>query len=151
MTHLYGLQPIDPARILWHWLLHFTLWLMADARLWGPAFVAPSDDLDYDYGSESAPFGAFSGPEVSTEDVRFPSNTNAPPATKYTPGNGSMPRPCEQLVHLYNLQPDRLNTSGLFNPLKGKLTNCHSSGCERYRHIIFFIGIKLGKYCGILL
>lgn len=29
---------------------------------------------------------------------------------------------------LFVLQPERLNSS---TPLKGKLTNCHSSGCER--------------------
>lgn len=114
---------------MWQWIIHLMVYLTTEAHFWNPALQ--TDDLDYDYGSESAPFGAFSGPDAPAEDVRYPSNTNAPPATKYTPGNGSIPRPCEQLVHLYNLQPDRLNTSGLFNPLKGKLTNCHSSGCER--------------------
>lgn len=40
-------------------------------------------------------------------------------------------RPCDRKVDLYILQPDRLNTSGQSNPLKGKLTNCHITGCER--------------------
>ncbi|KAG8235605.1 hypothetical protein J437_LFUL014649, partial [Ladona fulva] len=40
-------------------------------------------------------------------------------------------RPCNKRTDLYILQPERLNTSGLFNPLKGKLTNCHVTGCER--------------------
>ncbi|KAJ8982828.1 hypothetical protein NQ317_010449 [Molorchus minor] len=40
-------------------------------------------------------------------------------------------RPCDRKVDLYILQPDRLNTSGQNNPLKGKLTNCHITGCER--------------------
>nr|XP_023021653.1 voltage-dependent calcium channel subunit alpha-2/delta-3-like [Leptinotarsa decemlineata] len=40
-------------------------------------------------------------------------------------------RPCDRKVDLYILQPDKLNTSGQSNPLKGKLTNCHNSGCER--------------------
>lgn len=40
-------------------------------------------------------------------------------------------RPCDKKVDLYILQPDRLNTSGQSNPLKGKLTNCHITGCER--------------------
>nr|XP_022915064.1 voltage-dependent calcium channel subunit alpha-2/delta-3 isoform X1 [Onthophagus taurus] len=40
-------------------------------------------------------------------------------------------RPCDRKVDLYVLQPDRLNTSGQSNPLKGKLTNCHVTGCER--------------------
>lgn len=41
-------------------------------------------------------------------------------------------RPCDKKVDLYILQPERLNTSGQSNPLKGKLTNCHITGCERY-------------------
>jgi len=124
------LQPLNPVRVVWHWLLHTLFWLSTEAYHWVPAFAEPSDDADYDYPDvDSVPFSSQGSSQPS--DVRFPSNTNAPPATKYTPGNGSVPRPCQQMVHLYNLQPDRLNTSGLFNPLKGKLTNCHSSGCER--------------------
>lgn len=38
-------------------------------------------------------------------------------------------RRCDRKVNLYTLQPDKLNN----NPLKGKLTNCHNSGCERYQ------------------
>jgi len=48
-----------------------------------------------------------------------------------------MPRPCDKRVDLYILQPDRLNTSGQFNPLKGKLTNCHVTGCERLVFLSF--------------
>lgn len=40
-------------------------------------------------------------------------------------------RTCDLKTDLYILQPDRLNATGQSNPLKGKLTNCHSSGCER--------------------
>lgn len=40
-------------------------------------------------------------------------------------------RSCDLKTDLYILQPERLNASGQNNPLKGKLTNCHSSGCER--------------------
>ncbi|CAH1960682.1 unnamed protein product [Acanthoscelides obtectus] len=40
-------------------------------------------------------------------------------------------KPCDRKVDLYVLQPEKLNTSGQSNPLKGKLTNCHNSGCER--------------------
>lgn len=40
-------------------------------------------------------------------------------------------RPCDRKVDLYILQPEKLNTNGQSNPLKGKLTNCHNSGCER--------------------
>lgn len=44
-------------------------------------------------------------------------------------------RPCDRKVELYVLQPERLNTSGQNNPLKGKLTNCHVTGCERYVYL----------------
>ncbi|GJQ67510.1 hypothetical protein Trydic_g5143 [Trypoxylus dichotomus] len=40
-------------------------------------------------------------------------------------------RPCDHKIDLYVLQPDKLNASGQNNPLKGKLTNCHVTGCER--------------------
>lgn len=40
-------------------------------------------------------------------------------------------RPCDRKIDLYVLQPDKLNASGQNNPLKGKLTNCHVTGCER--------------------
>lgn len=50
--------------------------------------------------------------------------------------NTSGSRPCDRRVDLYILQPERLNTSGQSNPLKGKLTNCHVTGCERY--LFFF-------------
>ena len=40
-------------------------------------------------------------------------------------------RRCDRKVDLYVLQPDKLNTSGQNSPLKGKLTNCHITGCER--------------------
>ncbi|CAH2050688.1 unnamed protein product, partial [Iphiclides podalirius] len=37
-------------------------------------------------------------------------------------------RPCDTSAELFTLQSARLNTA---QPLKGKLTNCHNSGCER--------------------
>lgn len=51
-------------------------------------------------------------------------------------------RRCDRKVDLYMLQPDRLNTSGQSNPLKGKLTNCHVSGCERYQ-VTYQIKVQL--------
>ncbi|XP_049874664.1 voltage-dependent calcium channel subunit alpha-2/delta-3 isoform X1 [Pectinophora gossypiella] len=37
-------------------------------------------------------------------------------------------RPCDTSAELFTLQSTRLNAA---QPLKGKLTNCHNSGCER--------------------
>lgn len=42
--------------------------------------------------------------------------------------DSSFTRQCDLRTDQFVLQPERLNTS---TPLKGKLTNCHSSGCER--------------------
>ncbi|CAG9828462.1 unnamed protein product [Diabrotica balteata] len=78
------------------------------------------------------------GEEITDEqDTVFspPSNTYSP---SFIPPYESDPmegvdvgiRPCDRKVDLYILQPEKLNTSGQSNPLKGKLTNCHSSGCE---------------------
>ncbi|CAG2069049.1 unnamed protein product, partial [Timema podura] len=52
------------------------------------------------------------------------------PASSPVGYNRTHPRPCDKKVDLYILQPERLNTSGQSNPLKGKLTNCHVTGCE---------------------
>lgn len=54
-----------------------------------------------------------------------------PPVMRAPPHNRTRARPCTKRVDLYILQPGRLNNSGSFNPLKGKLTNCHATGCER--------------------
>ncbi|XP_032667420.1 voltage-dependent calcium channel subunit alpha-2/delta-3 isoform X2 [Odontomachus brunneus] len=69
--------------------------------------------------------------------VRFPAIAPAtpasPPTTRATSAHYSSQklRTCEKKTDLYILQPERLNTSGQSNPLKGKLTNCHVTGCER--------------------
>lgn len=49
----------------------------------------------------------------------------------YNRSQPGVTRTCRKAVDLYVLQPNRLNMSGSFNPLKGKLTNCHATGCER--------------------
>lgn len=49
----------------------------------------------------------------------------------YNRSQPGITRTCRKVVDLYVLQPNRLNMSGSFNPLKGKLTNCHDTGCER--------------------
>jgi len=83
---------------------------------------------DYEYGN---------GEELLNERIPVP----APPVD-FVPPFESDPlegvdlgqwgtRPCDRKVDLYALQPERLNTSGQNNPLKGKLTNCHVTGCER--------------------
>ncbi|EDV99049.1 GH13254 [Drosophila grimshawi] len=61
-----------------------------------------------------------------------------PPPKQHKPHSGPRfmadpqnARRCDLRTDLYMLQPERLNQGGQNNPLKGKLTNCHVSGCER--------------------
>ncbi|XP_020293530.1 voltage-dependent calcium channel subunit alpha-2/delta-3 isoform X2 [Pseudomyrmex gracilis] len=61
-----------------------------------------------------------------------PATPVSPPTTRATSAHYPRRlRTCEKKTDLYILQPERLNTSGQNNPLKGKLTNCHVTGCER--------------------
>ncbi|XP_059481802.1 voltage-dependent calcium channel subunit alpha-2/delta-3 isoform X2 [Neocloeon triangulifer] len=71
--------------------------------------------------------------DYEDEEIEFPPEpmTPAPPPKPTAPVPMGPARPCEKRSDLYVLQPERLNTSGSFNPLKGKLTNCHVTGCER--------------------
>lgn len=57
-----------------------------------------------------------------------PKSTEPPTTTARVIPDASFTRPCDLKTDLFVLQPDRLNSS---TPLKGKLTNCHASGCER--------------------
>ncbi|XP_033343040.1 voltage-dependent calcium channel subunit stolid isoform X2 [Megalopta genalis] len=66
-------------------------------------------------------------PSVAAASPASPSTTRATSA--YYPQRKL--RACEKKTDLYILQPERLNTSGQSDPLKGKLTNCHVTGCER--------------------
>lgn len=66
--------------------------------------------------------------------LQYPASapTASPAHATSTPYVLNKLRTCEKKTDLYILQPERLNTSGQSNPLKGKLTNCHVTGCERY-------------------
>ncbi|XP_017854506.1 voltage-dependent calcium channel subunit alpha-2/delta-3 isoform X2 [Drosophila busckii] len=70
----------------------------------------------------------------TTADVEY----TTPPPKQHKPHSGPRYAPdpqnsrrCDLRTDLYMLQPERLNQGGQNNPLKGKLTNCHVSGCER--------------------
>ncbi|XP_039276628.1 voltage-dependent calcium channel subunit alpha-2/delta-3 isoform X2 [Nilaparvata lugens] len=99
----------------------------------------PDDEITGGGSSSSNNFDENSGktysnedkePGMSYPDVPQPPAMASPPlATSRPPPNRTQrARPCNKRVDLYILQPARLNNS---NPLKGKLTNCHVTGCER--------------------
>lgn len=135
---------LEPMRHM-NWLLKYiisfaTTWLsfMAEVHAW-PQIEYDNSDTVYIDGEEN---------EASYDDYYFqpqePDPTTPeteryiPPIQKPIPATGPRiipdplhARPCDLRTDLYILQPDRLNVTGQSNPLKGKLTNCHSSGCER--------------------
>ncbi|XP_057336996.1 voltage-dependent calcium channel subunit alpha-2/delta-3 isoform X1 [Microplitis mediator] len=109
-----------------------------------PAFAWPndsnSDDVDIKIDDETNSHESKNLSEEPTagndKGPSFPavaSPPTVPPATHATSAQYTINkvRPCEKKTDLYILQPERLNTSGQSNPLKGKLTNCHVTGCER--------------------
>ncbi|XP_029161776.1 voltage-dependent calcium channel subunit alpha-2/delta-3 isoform X2 [Nylanderia fulva] len=99
------------------------------------------DDIIFNEG-ETHDFESLA-PVDSTEEATSDNNNNiymrfpmvapvSPPTTRATSAHYPRKlRSCEKKTDLYILQPERLNTSGQSNPLKGKLTNCHVTGCER--------------------
>lgn len=88
--------------------------------------IAPDQYEAEDFGEEqdSIPPPVFSNPSFITPPVE------SDPMEGVDMSQYGV-RLCDRKVDLYILQPERLNTSGKNNPLKGKLTNCHHTGCER--------------------
>ncbi|XP_046806243.1 voltage-dependent calcium channel subunit alpha-2/delta-4 isoform X1 [Lucilia cuprina] len=134
------------------WLFKYILSLSATwlSMLPTPIKAWPQDDYSYNeegfeeptYPDDYEPFeDDYSSPideeldeMFTTADVEY--TTPAPKQHKPHVGPRSNPDPnnarrCDLRTDLYMLQPERLNQGGQNNPLKGKLTNCHVSGCER--------------------
>ncbi|CAK9815507.1 Voltage-dependent calcium channel subunit alpha-2/delta-3 [Anthophora plagiata] len=124
------------------------LWQVAFAFAGEPSRPLDDNSILTDTLGEAHEFESFAtGGEPTDEPVpeennvfpRLPSIAVATPAS--SPGTTRATfaahysqrqlRSCEKKTDLYILQPERLNTSGQSNPLKGKLTNCHVTGCER--------------------
>uniref|UniRef100_A0A1I8NBR2 VWFA domain-containing protein n=2 Tax=Musca domestica TaxID=7370 RepID=A0A1I8NBR2_MUSDO len=99
-------------------------------------FEEPTYTDDYDAFEEDyiSPVDEEMDELFTTADVEY--TTPTPKQHKPHVGPRSNPDPsnarrCDLRTDLYMLQPERLNQGGQNNPLKGKLTNCHVSGCER--------------------
>lgn len=90
-----------------------------------------SDDTERDRGTYEIIINGMGATEDKTREP--------PPVGLPAPGPAREPpreavrsaavRPCDTSAELFTLQSTRLDTA---QPLKGKLTNCHNSGCERY-------------------
>ncbi|BES90285.1 Calcium channel [Nesidiocoris tenuis] len=146
--------PWEPMHWLIQWFISRTLWLVAQTQIYtllqSSSANAQDEEVpiysDYETNNEYEtgelpnlppyPTNKFPNRDLgnSLDEQRLPpTQATKPPTIMYrVPPNGSFhARPCNKKVDLYVLQPDRLNSSGLNNPLKGKLTNCHVTGCER--------------------
>ncbi|XP_065165704.1 voltage-dependent calcium channel subunit alpha-2/delta-3 isoform X2 [Atheta coriaria] len=129
------LTPGIPLQYFFGWAAKiFAIWTAFVKVTYGFAFAQEDayEDYPYEYNPEEG-----LPEDVDTIAGPFP---NVP--TFVTPPIESDPldgvdmgqfgvRRCDKKTDLYILQPSRLNTSGQSNPLKGKLTNCHVTGCER--------------------
>ncbi|KAJ9576005.1 hypothetical protein L9F63_007105, partial [Diploptera punctata] len=132
------LSPLEPIRWLLQWVLMRLMWLPVQLNLYPSWVLGNEDGSMYSEDYDSNNFDQY----VTRDDNRLTeggttlethTKQQIPASTPTSPtaNNRTIPRPCDKRVDLYILQPDRLNTSGQFNPLKGKLTNCHITGCER--------------------
>ncbi|XP_021912830.1 voltage-dependent calcium channel subunit alpha-2/delta-3 isoform X4 [Zootermopsis nevadensis] len=133
------LSPLQPFRWLLHWAFSRAVWLAMQLNL-SPSWVLANDDgaAVYSDDYETNNFDQYSTRDDgripdggSTSETQMKQQPSASAPTSASANNRTVPRPCDKRVDLYILQPDRLNTSGQSNPLKGKLTNCHITGCER--------------------
>ncbi|XP_063616501.1 voltage-dependent calcium channel subunit alpha-2/delta-3 [Cydia splendana] len=113
----------------------FPLWQSAKAH----AHPYADDDMDYeDYEHDSD-----EDPEEEERDrgkyeiiidgygAGAEKPAERPPGAREPPreaARSAAVRPCDTSAELFTLQSTRLNAA---QPLKGKLTNCHNSGCER--------------------
>ncbi|XP_055847304.1 voltage-dependent calcium channel subunit alpha-2/delta-3 isoform X2 [Episyrphus balteatus] len=122
-----------------------TAWL---TLLPNPIRAWPQDDYSYKdevfeeptYTDDYEPFDDDYSPVDEEMDELFttPDEQATPPPKQHKPHTGPRASPdaqharrCDLKTDLFVLQPEKLNQNGQNNPLKGKLTNCHVSGCER--------------------
>ncbi|XP_052864386.1 voltage-dependent calcium channel subunit alpha-2/delta-4 [Anopheles cruzii] len=140
-------EPLKPARPM-SWLLQYfvsfaTYWLSVlptpigawqnPNNYYGEDTDGEEDDTyDYEQTDYELPpeHGDVTTPDYEQRSTPTPQRSHAQAGPRVAP-DPAHARPCDLKTDLYVLQPDRLNSSGQNNPLKGKLTNCHSSGCER--------------------
>ncbi|KAI8438731.1 hypothetical protein MSG28_011143 [Choristoneura fumiferana] len=82
-------------------------------------------------------FGAEKGPEEGRAPPTGSQGGSAPREPPREAARSAAVRPCDTSAELFTLQSSRLNAA---QPLKGKLTNCHNSGCERWEIEILSCG-----------
>ncbi|XP_014246185.1 voltage-dependent calcium channel subunit alpha-2/delta-4 isoform X2 [Cimex lectularius] len=148
-----GAMPWEPLHWIIRWFFTRLTWLIAQSQVYyllQPIAVSAQEEADvpiysdyegnnYDGLEEESPPIIPTTKPLEKETLDFDEQPQAPQQLPVPPvtaprqpvNRTTSARPCTKKVDLYVLQPGRLNNSGLFNPLKGKLTNCHITGCER--------------------
>ncbi|KAJ2948127.1 hypothetical protein O0L34_g9926 [Tuta absoluta] len=86
-----------------------------------------SDDIERDRGTYEIIIDGVGGSEEKGLDP-VPPALGPPREPPREAVRSAAVRPCDTSAELFVLQSTRLNAA---QPLKGKLTNCHNSGCER--------------------
>ncbi|KAF2364718.1 Voltage-dependent calcium channel alpha-2/delta subunit conserved region [Trinorchestia longiramus] len=102
--------------------------IAAEAVDYDDLFDENGEDEDAEYHDE---FLAEDYDDTSEDYVQSP-DAEGFPQLELAYINKTRPRPCDKQVYLYNLNNDKLkDTSGVFETVKGKLSNCHTNGCGR--------------------
>ncbi|XP_045110039.1 voltage-dependent calcium channel subunit alpha-2/delta-3-like isoform X24 [Portunus trituberculatus] len=148
--------PIQTLKWFANWMMGNVFWVLVKTQLytlWDPneawAYAqgqwdpnaAPTDEVTYSKGpiNHQSTFGEYQEmfPDeagIPTEDTK---RTESPdvvgdfPPLELAYINKTHPRPCDKTVYLYKLQSKKLKQDGLYKPVKGKLSNCHTNGCGR--------------------
>ena len=142
---------------MFNWILGQIAWTIIRFEihhLWNPdwtyAFPQQYDDMNlppemdvYDEdGEESVPnYGDTDYEDPLLDEFSIKDDGGRIPLLQMTYINKTQPKPCDKQVTLYELNEERFYREGKPVPVKGKLTNCHSSECERYTMLQ-----KLSKY-----
>ena len=141
---------------MFNWILGQIAWTIIRFEihhLWNPdwtyAFPQPPEngeppnglEMDYDdYGDSGeetvADFGDMDYEDPLIDEFSIKDGGRIP-LLKMTYINKTSPKPCDKQVTLYELNEERFYKGGKPVPVKGKLTNCHSSECERFEFVFF--------------
>ncbi|KAK8393338.1 hypothetical protein O3P69_013382 [Scylla paramamosain] len=148
--------PIQTLKWFASWVMGNVFWVLVKTQLytlWDPneawAYAqgqwdpnaAPTDEVTYSKGpiNYQSAFGEYQEmlPDeagIPTEDTKhpeLPDDIGDFPSLELAYINKTHPRPCDKTVYLYKLQSKKLKQDGLYKPVKGKLSNCHTNGCGR--------------------
>jgi len=101
-----------------------------------PDFYPQDDNTPPDYGAYGGPGGGYGADYDGQESDPLIDQFNVKdgaiiPLLQMTYINKTKPEPCDQERTLYELNEPKLHKGNRPVPVKGKLSNCHESECER--------------------